>query len=185
MIRAMAAGGVAMTLCGGAAAETFVMEQGAPENLAKLIRGFNAVNVKIQPGSDRCGIRDANHYAGRLKDELRAVGLQESSDALTSAYLFIWARSFGIAGEQCAMFSSLRLGTNVSAAVTEMSTKEQSDGMIVDQMKTIQGTFPAAFFMTAKLGVKLEPSAAGEQDKIIQELVADLKAARGTASGSQ
>jgi hypothetical protein len=57
--------------------------------------------------------------------------------------------------------------------------------MIVDQMKTIQGTFPAAFFMTAKLGVKLEPSAAGEQDKIIQELVADLKAARGTASGSQ
>jgi hypothetical protein len=183
MWRAILASTAALILgSGGAAAEAFIMEKGAPQNLA---RGFNTVNVRIQPGSERCGIRDAVHYSNTLRSALRSAGLEERSDAITGAYLFIWGRTFGIAEQQCAMFSSLRLGTDVSAARVEMTTTQAEDGTIIDRMKTVQGTFPAAFFITAKLGVKLEPSAAAETDKIIEELVADFKAARGSASGSQ
>lgn len=185
MIRAMAAGAVAMFMCGGAAAQSFTMEQSGTQNLAKLIRGFNAVNVRIEPGSERCGIRDVNHYAGSLKDALKAAGLEEKGDAITAAYLFIWARAFGVGSQQCAMFTSLRLGTDVSAAQIDLTVKQDADGMIVEEMRKVQGTFPAAFFITAKLGVRLSPTAATAQDTIIEELVADFRTARGTASGSQ
>jgi hypothetical protein len=185
MFRVMLAGAVAIGVCGAAQAGSFTMEQGEPQNLAKFIRGFNSVNVRIQPGSERCGIRDANHYAGPLKDALKTAGLEEKSDAITGAYLFIWGQAFGIAGQQCAMFTSLRLGADVSAAAVEFKSSGEADGSVVEQMKMVQGTFPGAFFITSKLGVKLEPTAAAEQDKIIDELVADFRAARGTASGSQ
>jgi hypothetical protein len=49
----------------------------------------------------------------------------------------------------------------------------------------VQGTFPAAFYFTSKLDVRLEPTSAAEQDKIVEALVADFRSARGTASGSQ
>jgi hypothetical protein len=185
MIRAMAAAAVAMTVSGGAAAQSFTMEHSGQQNLAKFIRGFNSINVRIEPGSERCGIRDANHYAGTLKDALKTAGLEEKSDAITTAYLFIWGKAFGVGSQQCAMFTSLRLGTDVSAAKVEISTSQEADGSIMEQMKKVEGTFPAAFFITSKLGVKVEPMAAAAQDRIIEELVADLKAARGTASGSQ
>jgi hypothetical protein len=186
MIRAIAAAAVAMIVCGGAAAQSsFTMEHSGQQNLAKLIRGFNSVNVRIEPGSERCGIRDADHFTGTLKDALKTAGLEEKSDAITSAYLFIWGRAFGVGAQQCAMFTSLRLGTDVSAAQVDLTVKEDADGMIVEEMRKVQGTFPAAFFITSKLGVRLSPSAAAAQDTIIEELVADFRAARGTASGSQ
>ena len=186
MFRVMLAGVFAIGVCGAAqAADSFTMEHGEPQNLAKFIRGFNSVNVRIQPGSERCGISDATYYQGKLRDALKTVGLEEKSDALTGAYLFIWGQAFGVAGQQCAMFSSLRLGSDVSAAAVEFKTRQEADGTVVEQLKTVQGTFPAAFFITSKLGVKMERSAAAEQDKIIEELVADFKAARSTASGSQ
>lgn len=185
MLRIMLAGALAMTFCAAAQANTFTMEQSGQQNLAKLIRGFNAVKVRIEPGSERCGIRDADHYAGTLKDALKGAGLEEKSDAISTAYLFIWGRAFGIGSQQCAMFTSLRLGTDVSAAKVELSVQKDDDGTIVEQMRKVQGTFPAAFFITSKLGVRLSPSAAAAQDDIIDELVADFKASRGTASGSQ
>jgi hypothetical protein len=185
MIRAMAAGAVAMIVCGGAAAQSFTMEHSGQQNLAKLIRGFNAVSVRIEPGSERCGIRDANHYAGTLKDALKGVGLEERADAISTAYLFIWGRAFGVGAQQCAMFTSLRLGTDVSAARVELSSRQDADGKIIEEMRKVEGTFPAAFFITSKLGVRLSPTAAAAQDDIIDELVADFKTSRGTASGSQ
>ena len=185
MFRVMLAGVFAIGVCGAAQAASFTMEQSEPQNLAKFIRGFNAINVRIEPGSERCGIRDANHYAGTLKDALKTIGLEEKSDAVSTAYLFIWGRAFGVGAQQCAMFTSLRLGTDISAAKVEISVQKDEDGTIVEQMKKVQGTFPAAFFITSKLGVRLSPTAAAAQDDIIDELVADLKASRGTASGSQ
>jgi hypothetical protein len=185
MLRIILAGAMAVAFCHGAEANTFTMEHSGPQNLAKLIRGFNAVNVRIEPGSERCGIRDAQHYAGTLKDALKAVGLEERNDAISTAYLFIWGRAFGVGAQQCAMFTSLRLGTDISAAKVDVTVKQDADGMIVEQMRKVEGTFPAAFFITSKLGVRLSPTAAAAQDDIIDELVADLKAARSTASGSQ
>ena len=185
MFRVMLAGVFAIGVCGAAQAASFTMEQSEQQNLAKFIRGFNAINVRIEPGSERCGIRDASHYAGTLKDALKTIGLEEKSDAVSTAYLFIWGRAFGVGAQQCAMFTSLRLGTDISAAKVEISVQKDEDGTIVEQMKKVQGTFPAAFFITSKLGVRLSPTAAAAQDDIIDELVADLKASRGTASGSQ
>jgi hypothetical protein len=177
-------GTAALLLCGGANAQT-VFEQTETGNLAKFIKGFNAVTVRIQPESDRCGIRDGAHFADKVKQELVSAGLKENPDALTSAYLFIWAKAFGPLGQQCAVFSSLRLGRDVSAAAAEFKVQQDEDNTLIEQVRTVRGTFPAAFYLTSKLDVRIEPTAAAEQDKIVEALVADFKAARGTASGSQ
>ena len=184
MWRGVLIGTVALLLSGGASAQV-VVEQSETGNLAKFIKGFNAVTVRIHPESQRCGINDTAYYGEKVKQELVAAGLKENPAALTTAYLFIWAKAFGPMGQQCAVFSSLRLGRDVSAAAAELKVQQTDDNMLVEQVRTVQGTFPAAFFLTSKLDVRLEPTAAAEQDKIVQALVADFKAARGTASGSQ
>lgn len=185
MWRGVLIGTAALLLSGGASAQVTVEQQTDSGNLAKFIKGFNSVTVRIHPESQRCGITDTAHFGEKVKQELVAAGLKENPDALTTAYLFIWAKAFGPLGQQCAVFSSLRLGKDVSAAVAELNVQQTEDNMLVEQVKTVQGTFPAAFFLTSKLDVRLEPTAAAEQDKIVQALVADFRAARGTASGSQ
>jgi len=185
MWRGLLIGTAALLLSGGANAQVIVEKQSETGNLAKFIKGFNAVTVRIQPESDRCGIRDAAHFGDKVRQELVAAGLKENPEALTTAYLFIWAKAFGPLGQQCAVFSSLRLGRDVAGAAAELKVQQTEDNMLVEQVRTVQGTFPAAFFLTSKLDVRLEPTAAAEQDKIVEALVADFKAARGTASGSQ
>src|SRR5262245_20937360 len=185
MWRGVLIGTAALLLSGGVGAQTTVVEKSESGELAKFIKGFNAITVRIQPESERCGIRDAVHYGDKVKQGLLDAGLKENADALTTAYLFIWAKAFGPAGQQCAVFSSLRLGKNVSAAVTQLEVKQTDDNMLVEKVNTVEGTFPAAFFFTSKLDVRLEPTSAAEQDKIIEALVADFRSARGTASGSQ
>ena len=185
MWRGVLIGTAALLLSGGANAQVVVEQQNDTGNLAKFIKGFNAVTVRIHPESQRCGITDAAHFSEKVKQELVSAGLKENPDALTSAYLFIWAKAFGPLGQQCAVFSSLRLGKDVSATAAELNVHQTEDNMLVEQVRMVQGTFPAAFFFTSKLDVRLEPTAAAEQDKIVQALIADFRSARGTASGSQ
>ena len=184
MWRGILIGTAALLLSGGANAQ-LVVGQSESGSLAKFIKGFNAVTVRIQPESQRCGIRDAAHYGEKLKQELIATGLKENPDALTTAYLFIWAKAFGPLGQQCAVFTSLRLGRDISAAAAEIKVQQTDDNILIEQVRTVQGTFPAAFYLTSKLDVRMEPTAAAEQDKIVEALVAEFRAARGTASGSQ
>ena len=185
MWRGVLIGTAALLLSGGAGAQVVVEQKSETGELAKFIKGFNAVTVRIQPESERCGIRDAGHYGNKVKQELVAAGLKEDAGALTTAYLFVWAKAFGPLGQQCAVFSSLRLGKDVSASVTQVDVQQTEDNMLVERARTVQGTFPAAFYFTSKLDVRLEPTSAAEQDKIVEALVADFRAARGTASGSQ
>lgn len=184
MWRGVLIGTAVLLLSGGAGAQV-VNERSESGELAKFIKGFNAVSVRIQPESERCGIRDAVHYGDKVKQELTALGLKEDAGALTTAYLFIWAKAFGPLGQQCAVFSSLRLGKDVSGSVTKVDVQQTEDNMLIERANTVQGTFPAAFYFTSKLDVRLEPTSAAEQDKIVEALVADFRAARGTASGSQ
>jgi len=178
-------GTAALLLCGGASAQVRIEQQSETGELAKFIKGFNAVSVRIQPESERCGIRDAVHYGNKVKQELTALGLKEDPNAVSTAYLFIWAKAFGPLGQQCAVFSSLRLGKDISGSVTKIDVQQTEDNMLVERANTVQGTFPAAFYFTSRLDVRLEPTSAAEQEKIVEALVADFRSARGTASGSQ
>ena len=83
MWRGILIGAAALLLSGGANAQVVVEQQSETGNLAKFIKGFNAVNVRIQPESQRCGIHDTAYYGDKVKQEL--VALQ--TDALVVHYV--------------------------------------------------------------------------------------------------
>jgi hypothetical protein len=147
--------------------------------LVKFIRGVNDVKVNIQPGSNECGINDPGTYKATLIKGLSEAGIAPDPMALSTAYLFIWGEAFGMAKQQCAVFMSLRLGADVSGTAIRIETKVTEDKMLVEEAQRVDGTFPAAFYITSRLFVKLEPSTADFANDVVGQLVSDMKKARG------
>lgn len=159
------------------AAATFPAHAGDP--LVKFIRGFNDVKVNVMPGSNECGINDPNHYKTTLQNKLTEAGLKSDPSALSTAYLLIWGEAFGVMKQQCAMFMSFRLGADVSGTAIRIETKIDTDKVLVEEAQRVDGTFPAAFYLTSRLFVKLEPTTADFATDVVGQLVDDMKKARG------
>jgi hypothetical protein len=126
----------------------------AQQNLVKFIEHYNGVQVRIEASSVKCDISDTNLYIKKVGEGLQAIGITPDPLALTRAYLFIWALPFGALGQQCATFMSLRLGADVSSAVARIDAKITSDKILIEKIKVVAGTYPAAFYLTTRLFVK-------------------------------
>ena len=144
------------------------------------LQGFNDVKVNIMQGTQECGINDAAHYKSVLTKGLTDAGLKPDPMAISTAYLFIWGEAFGALKQQCAVFMSLRLGADVSGTAIRIETKISDDKVLVEEAQRVDGTFPAAFYLTSRLFVKLEPSTADFATGVVGQLVDDMKTARGT-----
>jgi len=125
------------------------------QSLAKFIDHYKGIQVRIEGQSAKCDIVDSDLYAKKLGERLQSIGITPDPIAITRAYLFIWAVRFGPLNQQCATFMSLRLGTDVSAAVARIDAKIKGDEILVARIKTVKGTFPAAFFLVYKMFVKV------------------------------
>ncbi len=151
----------------------------AADPLVKYIQGFNDVKVNILPGTQECGINDAAFYQKTLAGKLAEAGLKPDPMAISTAYLMIWGEAFGTMKQQCAVFMSLRLGADIAGTAIRIETKVSEDKMLVEEAQRVDGTFPAAFYMTSRLFVKLEPSTADFATGVVGQLVDDMKKARG------
>jgi hypothetical protein len=151
----------------------------AADPLVKFIRGFNDVKVNVMPGSNECGINDPAHYQKALATKLTEAGLKPDPMAISTAYLMIWGEAFGTLKQQCAVFMSLRLGADVSGAAVRIEGKVTDDKVLIEEAQRVEGTFPAAFYFTSRLFVKLEPSTADFATQVVGQLVDDMKKARG------
>ena len=146
----------------------------AQESLVKFIEHYNGVQVRIEESSKKCDIVDKDLYAKKVGDGLTAIGITPNPQALTRAYLFIWVRRFGPLSQQCATFMSLRLGADVSSAVVKMKVKMTEDKILIEKMKVIKGTYPAAYYLTARLFVKVRLNMPGHVLTAIGQLVDDI-----------
>jgi hypothetical protein len=170
---------VLVTIAIAAAAAAVSTAAGAADPLVKFIQGFNDVKVNIVPGTNECGINDPGHYQTALTKKLTDAGLKPDPMALSTAYLFIWGEAFGTLKQQCAVFMSLRLGADVSGTAVRIEAKVTDDKVLIEEAQRVEGTFPAAFYMTSRLFVKLEPSTADFATGVVDQLVDDMKKARG------
>jgi hypothetical protein len=150
----------------------------AQESLAKFIEGYNAVKVHIQDGSNECGIKDQMRYNKSVDQKLSAIGLKADPLAIPTAYLRIVGKAFGPLKQQGAIFMSLRLGTDITAAAVKIDATLESDQILIEKFRAVLGTFPSAFFITSTLFVKLTPSAPDAIDEGIDVLVKSFNAAR-------
>jgi hypothetical protein len=151
----------------------------AQESLAKFIDNVSGYNVRIQAGSEKCGVKDDERYKKTLISKIDAVGVTADPIAITKAYLFIWARAFGPLYQQCAVFMALRWGADFSSAAVRIDASLDADKNLIAKVKTVAGTFPAAFYLSSQLFVKLAPSTPDYVDEVIGVLVDDFKKARG------
>ncbi len=146
----------------------------AQEALVKFIEHYNGVQVRIEESSKKCDIVDKELYAKKVGEGLTAIGITPNPQALTRAYLFIWATRFGPLKQQCATFMSLRLGADVSSAVAKSKVKLTSDEILIKKIKVIKGTYPAAFYITSRLFVKVRLNMPGHVLTAIGQLVDDI-----------
>ena len=156
----------------------FTTQASANDSLAKFIEGYKAVEVLIQEGSNECGIKDQARYSKYLEQKLGAIGLKADPLAIPTAYLRVIGRAFGPFKQQCAIFMSLRLGTDVTAAAVQIEAKLESDHILIEKYKAVVGTFPSAFFLTTTLFVQLTPSAPDAIDEGIDVLINSFNSAR-------
>ncbi len=170
---------VLATIAIAAAAAAVSPPASAADPLIKFVEGFNAVKVNIVPGTQECGINDAGHYQTALTKKLTDAGLKPDPMALSTAYLFIWGEAFGALKQQCAVFMSLRIGAEVSGTAVRIEARVMDDKILIEEAQRVEGTFPAAFYLTSKLFVKLEPSTADFATDVVGQLVDDMKKARG------
>ncbi len=148
------------------------------QSLAKFIDHYNGIEVRIEGQSAKCDVRDKDLYAKKLGERLQAIGITPDPIAVTRAYLFIWATRFGPLNQQCATFMSLRLGTDVSAAVARIDAKIKDDKVLIARIKAVQGTFPAAFYLVAKMFVKVRRNTPEHVLTVIDQLVEEVDKAR-------
>lgn len=157
---------------------TFAGTAAAQESLAKFIENVNGIEVRIQGNSEKCSIKDDQRYAATLKQALDEIGVTHDPVAIPRAYLFIWGEAFGPLSQQCAVFMSLRMGANISATAVRIEATLESDQLLVERFKAVEGTFPAAFYLVAELFVKLVPNAPDQVDTSIKQLVAEFEKVR-------
>ena len=146
----------------------------AQEALVKFIEHYNGVQVRIEESSKKCDIVDKELYAKKVGEGLTAIGITPNPQALTRAYLFIWATRFGPLSQQCATFMSLRLGADVSSVVAKMKVKMTDDKNLIGKIKVLKGTYPAAFYLTSRLFVKVRKNMPGHVLTAIGQLVDDI-----------
>jgi hypothetical protein len=143
----------------------------AQANLAQHIEYFDQVSVRIQDGSEVCGVKDPERYRSAIEKRLNEIGLQQSPQSLSDVYLFIWAKAFGPAKQQCAVFMSLRFGKELEAAAVRTEAMLDAEENLVTQTKTVTGTYPATWWYGAHLFVKLAPEVPDEVEKMGLDLV--------------
>ena len=146
----------------------------AQENLVKFIEHYNGVQVRIEASSAKCDAVDKDLYAKKVGDGLQAIGITFAPGALTRAYLFIWATPFGALNQRCATFMSLRLGADVSSAVARIDAKITSDKILIEKIKVVAGTYPAAYYITSRLFVKSRLNTPEQVLTAIGQLVNDV-----------
>ena len=146
----------------------------AQEPLVKFIEHYNGVQVRIEESSKKCDIVDKELYAKKVGEGLTAIGITPNPQALTRAYLFIWARPFGPLSQQCATFMSLRLGADVSSVVAKMKVKMTDDKILIGKTEVLKGTYPAAFYLTSRLFVKVRRNMPEYVLTVIERLVDDV-----------
>ncbi len=144
------------------------------QSLAKFIDHYKGITVRIEGQSAKCDIRDGDLYVKKLGERLQAIGITPDPIAITRAYLFIWAIRFGPLNQQCATFMSLRLGTDVSAAVVRLDAKIKGDKVLIERIKAVKGTFPAAFYIVAKMFVKVRRNVPEHVLTVIEQLVEEV-----------
>lgn len=147
-------------------------------SLAKFIDHYNGITVRIEGQSAKCDILDGDLYVKKLGERLQAIGFTPDPIAITRAYLFIWAIRFGPLNQQCATFMSLRLGTDVSAAVARIDAKIKDDKILIARIKEVQGTFPAAFYLVDKMFVKVRRNMPEHVLTVIDQLVEEVDKVR-------
>ena len=168
---------LALTLC-AFLVTAFSAPALAQENLAKFIEYYNGIEVRLQGKSAECGIKDPSRYEATLDRALTKAGLKKDVAGIPTAYLFVWGRAFGPFDQQCAIFMSLRFGTNVAASAVRLDFSLTEDKILLEKLKAVAGVFPAAFYLTSTLFVKLVPSAPDTVDETIGYLVSNFEQAR-------
>ncbi len=153
---------------------SLTMPAKAQEPLVNFIEHYNGVEVRIEESSKKCDIVDKDLYAKKVGEGLTAIGITPNPQALTRAYLFIWARRFGPLSQQCATFMSLRLGADVSSDVAKIKVKMTDDKILIEKIKVLKGTYPAAFYLTSRLFVKVRKNMPGHVLTAIGQLVDDV-----------
>ncbi len=148
------------------------------QSLAKFIDHYSGIQVRIEGQSAKCDVRDGDLYAKKLGERLRAIGITPNPIAVTRAYLFIWAIRFGPLNQQCATFMSLRLGTDVSLAVARIDAKIKGDKVLMARIKALKGTVPAAFYIVAKMFVKVRRNTPEHVLTVIEQLVEEVDKVR-------
>jgi hypothetical protein len=143
----------------------------AQANLAQHIEYYDTVTVRIQEGSEVCGVKDPERYLSVVANRLNEIGLQQSPQSLSDAYLFIWAKAFGPAKQQCAVFMSLRFGKDLPAEAVRTEAMLDEEENLVMQTKTVTGTYPATWWYGAQLFVRLAPEVPDEVEKMAVDLV--------------
>lgn|GEM_PF-3821577 len=150
----------------------------AQANLAKFIEGFNGVDVRFEGAANACGLKDKSRYEATLRKAMAGLGLKEDPVAIPKAHLFVFANAFGPARQQCAVFMALRMGTDVSASAVRIDAELTSDLVLIERAKAVAGVFPAAFYVTSLLFVKLAPSTPDAVDEGVVTLVDAFARAR-------
>ena len=130
------------------------MPANAQQSLVKFIEHYNGVEVRLDKSAAKCDAKDKDLYAKKVGDGLQAIGITHNPEALTRAYLFIMAVRFGAMNQRCALFMSLRLGADVRSAVAKIDVKTKGDKVLIEKIKVVSGSFPAAFYLTARMFVK-------------------------------
>ncbi len=152
----------------------------AQEHLAKFIEHYNGVQVRIEESSKACNVADKDTYAKQVGEGLTAMGITPNPQAFIRAYLFIWAIPFGPLNQQCTAFMSLRLGADVSSAVATIDAKVVSDKILIEKIKVVAGTFPASFYITSRLFVRLKIDMSDYIVKTIGQLLGNIEKVRGS-----
>ncbi len=147
-------------------------------SLAKFIDHYKGIQVRIDGQSAKCDIVDSDLYAKKLGERLQAIGITHDPIAITRAYLFISVIRFGPLNQQCATFMSLRLGTDVSAAVARIDAKIKGDKVLITRIKAVKATFPAVFFLVYKMFVKVRLNMPEHVLTVIDKLVEEVDKVR-------
>ncbi len=150
----------------------------AQESLAKFVGHYNGIEVRIEESSKICNVGDKAVYEKQVGDGLQAMGITPDPQAFTRAYLFIWAIPFGPLNQQCTTFMSLRLGADVAAAVAKIDAKVEKDKLLIKKINVVAGEFPAAFYITTRLFVRLKMDMSDYVVKTIGLLLGDIEKAR-------
>lgn len=149
---------------------TVSAQAGTP--LAKFIEGFSDVHVRVEGGSKTCGITDGNRYKATVINQLDRIGVPFKDEAITEAYLFIWGEAFGIAKQQCAVFTAIRFGADMEMSAMKVDAKLAGDKMLIDKVKVVHGTVPGNFYTVGNQSVQFVPSTADYIDEAIGKMIA-------------